>query len=170
MRSQFLSWQSYTLSAICLADLTSTVWLCHAFDASEGNPLMAFFLAQGVCAFACAKIVMTAAPLAVLEWARRIRPKLGAIALNTSVLGYLAVYGAGLAHVNGGQITAEAARVASDNEAHVAYLENARRIAAKRASRPVHTVRTRIKSAIPSAPPSVFDPRTSDIVPFPPPG
>jgi hypothetical protein len=147
MRPQLLCWQSYALSALCLGDLASTVWLCNVHDASEGNPLMAFFLAQGVVAFAAAKIALTAIPLGVLEWARRLQPKLGTMALNTALLGYLTLYGAGLAHVNGGNLSAEAARVARENQAHIVFLETQRRIAAKRSlkvakSSPAPTLKT----------------------------
>jgi hypothetical protein len=169
MRPKLLSWQSYALSALCLADLASTVWLCHVHDASEGNPMMAFFLAQGVAAFAAAKIAMTAVPLGVLEWARRVQPKLGFLALNTALLGYLTLYAAGIAHVNGGAVSAEERKAAQDNRAHVVFLENQRRNAAKRALRiaeadPKEIVRK------PAQPPAVLRPNTPDMAPLPPPG
>jgi hypothetical protein len=133
MRPPALSWQSYTLATLCAADLVSTVWLCHAHGAAEANPIMSYFLAQGVFVFAAAKLVMTALPLTILEWARRVRPSLGVVALNTSLLGYLTLYGAGLAHLNGGPTLDQAlAHVEQDPRQAIVWAETQRRINAKR--------------------------------------
>ena len=163
MRPQLFCWQSYALSALCMGDLASTVWLCGVHDASEGNPIMAFFLAQGVVAFAAVKLAFTAIPLGILEWARRIQPKLGYLALNTALLGYLTLYTAGLAHVNSGQLSAEAARIARENEAHTVFLESQRRIAAKRATRVANSAPSLKKAPMPA--PVPVDVSTCDTVP-----
>jgi hypothetical protein len=129
------SWQSYALAGLCAADFISTVWLCNTHGAAEANPLMAYFLAQGVAVFAAAKFVLTAVPITILEWARRVRPSLGLIALNTAVLGYITLYGAGLAHINRGPDVVEAARAINEDPRYVAALaENRRRVEARRLS------------------------------------
>ena len=128
-----LAWQSCALAALCCADLVSTIWLCRVHGADEANPLMAYFLAQGVLVFAAAKLVLTALPITVLEWARRIRPSVAVIGLNTALLGYITLYGAGLAHINRKPSIEEAARLINTNPRYVTLLaENRRRVAAKR--------------------------------------
>ena len=133
MRPRTLSWQTYALAALCAADLVSTVWLCNSHGAAEANPIMAYFLAQGVLTFAAAKLMLTAVPLTILEWARRARPKLGVIALNTALLGYLTLYGAGLAHINGGPTLDQAlAKVEQDPRTAIVWAETQRRIDERR--------------------------------------
>jgi hypothetical protein len=133
MSFSILSWQSRTLALLCAADFASTVWLCCAHDAAEANPLMAFFLARGVLAFAAAKVTLTAGPLLILEWARAMRPRLGTLALNTALLGYVALYGAGLARINAVPCTADPSECVNKNPVYEAWLEgHNRRIEALR--------------------------------------
>ncbi len=92
--------QAAVLIAICLFDLVSTVWVVNTGRGDEANPLMAFFLAQGVMAFVAAKLCMVAAPVATLEWARPKRPKFVHRAYYAAFAGYLGFYAIGVAKAN----------------------------------------------------------------------
>jgi hypothetical protein len=106
-----LSKQTYILAGICLMDLCSTVWLLQQHGAAEANPLMSYFLAQGVFAFAIAKITLTIVPLGTLEWAKRRRPVFVNRSLNAAVGAYMLFYIFGVMNANGGPSVAEATRI-----------------------------------------------------------
>lgn len=128
MRPRLLCWQTYLIAALAAADLISTIWLCRVYGAAEANPIMSAFLAQGLIAFAAAKIALTVAPLGLLEWVRRSRPRLGVIALNTVLLGYLTLYSAGLAHLNSHISFEQMARELNSDPAYAAPLERNRQL------------------------------------------
>ena len=93
--------ESYVMASICLADLATTLFWISYRNASEGNPLMAFFLhAGGTPAFIAAKLVLFLAPLFIAEWARRSRPRFVHAALRVGIIAYVALYSFGVAHVN----------------------------------------------------------------------
>ena len=96
-----VAWESYTLAAICLLDLLTTLFWVSYRDAAEGNPLMAFYLKNGgTPAFIAAKLVLCAMPLFVAEWARRTRPRFVRSALRFGIIAYITLYGVGVVHVN----------------------------------------------------------------------
>jgi len=64
------------LSAICMADLASTLYWLAMGQAREGNPIMAWFLQGGVSSFIAGKIVMFAPALILAEWYRPRNPEL----------------------------------------------------------------------------------------------
>jgi hypothetical protein len=84
--------ESIVLSTICLADLASTIFLVSYRGAEEGNPLMNYYLHQGIGPFIFAKLILFVIPLCVAEWARRHRPKFVQQALRFAVGAYLLAY------------------------------------------------------------------------------
>lgn len=84
--------ESIVLSTICLADLCSTIFLVSYRGAEEGNPLMSYYLHQGIGPFIFAKLVLFVVPLCIAEWARRHRPKFVQQALRFAVGAYLLAY------------------------------------------------------------------------------
>jgi hypothetical protein len=59
-----------------MADLiTSLLWLHVASASGEGNPLFSWLASQGSVAFALGKIVFLAGPIAILEYARKFKPR-----------------------------------------------------------------------------------------------
>lgn len=92
--------ESLVLAAICLADLITTLWFVHHEGASEGNPLMNYYLEQGVIPFIAAKCVLVLMPLAVLEWARRRKPRFVQAMLRVGIVLYLGMYGAVVWRIN----------------------------------------------------------------------
>lgn len=95
-----LSKQTILLAGLGLLDLATTIWLVESHGAAEANPLMAWFLAQGLLAFIAAKLALLTGPLTVLEWARRKKPQFAARGMNLAVLGYLGLYLLGVARAN----------------------------------------------------------------------
>lgn len=93
-------WQPWVIVAIAGADLATTVWLLKYKDAAEANRFMALFLAQGLWFFVAAKVVLTAGPVALLEWARRHRPAFVYRAANAAIVGYVLLYLVGVARAN----------------------------------------------------------------------
>lgn len=94
--------ETILLGAVCLLDLVVTVALVVAGLASEGNPLMAYFLERGLLAFCAAKLLLTIGPLAVAEWYRRTNERLVRTTLRAVTGAYLVGYLVGVAALNGG--------------------------------------------------------------------
>jgi len=84
--------ESLVLSGICLADLASTIFLVSYRGAEEGNPLMSYYLQQGIGAFVVAKLVLFVIPLGIAEWARTHRPKFVRQTLRFAIAAYLLAY------------------------------------------------------------------------------
>jgi len=95
-----LSPEAAALIVVCVADLATTMVALAMGLACEGNPLMAPLARAGLPTLVGAKIALVAGPLAVLEWARRHRPRFTAIAMRVCVGLYLAAYGAGAWRLN----------------------------------------------------------------------
>ena len=70
---------SVRLSTLCLllvgmADLvTSLMWLSKGYG--EGNPLFAWLASHGSLPFALGKVAFLAGPIAILEYARKFKPR-----------------------------------------------------------------------------------------------
>lgn len=93
--------ESLILALFCLLDLATTLFWIARHGASEGNPLMAYFLERnGAVGFALAKCATFIPPLMIAEWARRTHPRFVHAALRCGIVGYLALYGLGVKHVN----------------------------------------------------------------------
>ncbi|MCC6730653.1 MAG: hypothetical protein IT208_15075 [Chthonomonadales bacterium] len=95
-----LAKESWLLVLIGGADLVSTLWLVRAGQAVEANPLMGYFLDRGVLPFVAAKMVLLACPLAVLEVARRRRPRFVTSMLRLGIVLYVGFYSAVVWHTN----------------------------------------------------------------------
>jgi hypothetical protein len=109
-----IAFESYILAAICLLDLATTVFWVSYRNASEGNPLMDWYLRSGgTPAFIAVKVVLCALPLFIAEWARRTSPKFVHSMLRLGIVAYIGLYGLGVIHVN----RAEAARDAETFQA-----------------------------------------------------
>lgn len=101
--------ESWIIAAIGLADLYSTVVFIRHHGAHEANPIFRSYWEMGLFPFILAKMACLVCPLAILEWARRRRPRLVSFALRGAIAGYVMLYGVGFFHLNGHR--AEAATV-----------------------------------------------------------
>ena len=88
------------MALIGLADLGSTIVFIERHGAQEANPIFRHFWEMGLGAFIVAKLVCLIGPLLVMEWARQRHPRFVAGALRIAILGYLALYGVGVLHLN----------------------------------------------------------------------
>lgn len=93
--------ESWALIAICILDLVTTIYLVHKYDAIEANSVMRYYLNLGVVPFILAKMVLVAAPIAVLEWARRRRPQFVRSMLRCAIALYILMYAGGVWKLNG---------------------------------------------------------------------
>jgi len=95
-----ISRESIIIAGIGIADLITTLLWVNHHGAQEANPLFRFYLAMGAAWFALMKIVMLAAPILLLEWARSHRPVFTRIASRCAIVGYLGIYVVGVMHLN----------------------------------------------------------------------
>ena len=94
--------ESFVIAALCLLDLSSTLWWVSYREATEGNPIMAYYLTHGgTIGFALAKMVLLIMPLIIAEWARQTKPRFVRAALRVGIAGYIGAYAIGVAHING---------------------------------------------------------------------
>jgi hypothetical protein len=115
---QKLSREAIVLMAIGAIDLVLTIFLVRYRDASEGNPLMAYYLKQGVSSFVVAKAILCIVPLFLLEYARRHRPKFVTYCMRGLIAAYLGAYVMGVSQMN------DAALVARANAVDLAWVES----------------------------------------------
>jgi hypothetical protein len=87
-----LTRESQVLIIICLLDLLSTLMLVSHGGASEGNPLMSFYLRIGVWAFVLVKLALVFLPIFIAEWSMRYRPKFVRMMLRTAIATYVGMY------------------------------------------------------------------------------
>jgi hypothetical protein len=93
--------ESLVLAVICAVDLLSTLWLVGAGQATEANPVMAYYInTGGAVAFTGAKILLFGGPLFTLEVLRRRKPQFIRTMLRAAVVLYLVVYCVGVWRVN----------------------------------------------------------------------
>ena len=95
-----LAKETWILIVIGIADLISTIFFIQRHGASEANPLFRHYWQMGLPQFIAAKIALLGAPLMILEWARRQKPKMVARALRCAIAGYVLMYGIGVARLN----------------------------------------------------------------------
>lgn len=95
-----ISREAVVLMLIGMADLTLTIFLVRYRNAAEGNPLMAYYLHQGVTDFVVAKLILCAVPLFILEYARRTRPRMVTACMRGLIAAYLGSYVTGVVQMN----------------------------------------------------------------------
>lgn len=95
-----LAKETWILIAIGIADLISTIFFIQRHGASEANPLFRHYWQMGLPQFITAKVALMGAPLLILEWARRQKPRLVSRALRCAIAGYVLMYGIGVARLN----------------------------------------------------------------------
>ncbi|BDI32679.1 hypothetical protein CCAX7_47300 [Capsulimonas corticalis] len=88
------------LTAIGMIDLMTTIFLVNYREASEGNPVMAYYLHQGIPVFVLAKLILCLGPLYLLEYARRHRPKMVTLSMRVAIAAYLCAYVGGISQLN----------------------------------------------------------------------
>ena len=84
--------ESLILIAIGLCDLLYTLLLMGGRHATEGNPLMAYYLQFGVGAFVLVKLVLLFLPIFVAEWSKRYKPKFVKWMMRGAIAAYVASY------------------------------------------------------------------------------
>jgi len=89
---KWLCTESWAIILVCTADLLTTIALLSRGLAEEGNPIMRYYLEHGLIPFALAKLVLVAAPVVIIEWGRRHRPRTVKTLARVGVLGYLTLY------------------------------------------------------------------------------
>jgi len=100
-----ISREGAILLGICVADMVLTLLLVHCMGATEGNPLLRFYLEMGYAPFAAAKLVLSLFPVLVLEIIRRRRPGFVGGLMRAGIVLYLAFYGLGVWHLNVGGVS-----------------------------------------------------------------
>lgn len=87
-----LTRESLILIGICILDLSSTLLLLNTNTASEGNPLMSYYLKQGVGTFVMVKLTLIFLPIFIAEWSKKYRPKFVRFMLRATIAIYLGMY------------------------------------------------------------------------------
>lgn len=89
---RMLSNESWAIILVCIADLLITIALINKGLAEEGNPIMRYYLGRGIWAFVLAKSVMIAAPVLIIEWGLRHRPRTVSTLARIGIASYLGIY------------------------------------------------------------------------------
>jgi hypothetical protein len=95
-----LARESYIILLICLFDLVATIWLVATNRATEGNPVMSFYLDRGWVMLVTAKVLLVVFPIFIAEWGRRYRPTFVRRALRLTIALYVGVYVLAFTNVN----------------------------------------------------------------------
>lgn len=107
--------ESLILIAIGLVDLWFTLQLIAGRHATEGNPLMAYYLQFGIGAFVIVKLVLLLLPVFVAEWSKLYKPKFVKWMLRGAIAVYLGTYVVGFAVCNVAPIISERNHRPADN-------------------------------------------------------
>lgn len=87
-----MSKESRILLVIYVADLLATIWLITTGQATEGNPIMSYYLSKGWLPLVAIKAMLFVLPVFVLEWCRRSRPVFVHRMLRFAIAVYLGLY------------------------------------------------------------------------------
>ena len=93
--------EALLLAGIAMIDLASTIVLIKLGIAKEANPILAWYLGQGMGMFVAAKTFLSMAPIAGLEIVGWKDPGLARFGLRAGIAGYLAIYGFGTLQIHG---------------------------------------------------------------------
>ena len=85
-------WESLALTAVCTADMVSTLYLVRAHLAVESNALLSGSLSHSDASFLLLKGASYVVPIAILELLRTLRPDVVLRALRACLAGYIALY------------------------------------------------------------------------------
>ena len=107
-----LTRESMVLIAICVVDLASTLILLRSNSASEGNPLMSFYLRYGVGTFVLMKLTLIFLPIFIAEWSKQYRPRFVRFMLRAAIATYAGMYLALFLTINVGAQPTSTLRVA----------------------------------------------------------
>lgn len=87
-----LTRESIVLISLCMIDLAATLILIGSDLASEGNPLMAFYLHYGVGTFVLIKLTLIFLPIFVAEWYMQFKPDFVRAVMRATIVGYVGIY------------------------------------------------------------------------------
>jgi len=101
LRSKHVNGEALLLALICMLDLFSTIVLIKLGVAKEANPILAWYLGQGLGMFVAAKTFLSVLPIAGLEIVGWKYPSLAKLGLRAGIVGYVATYGIGTLQIHG---------------------------------------------------------------------
>jgi len=87
-----LTKESLLLIGICTVDLASTLLLLNKGGATEGNPLMSFYLRYGIGTFVMVKLTLIFLPIFIAEWGKQYRPRFVRFMLRATIAAYVGAY------------------------------------------------------------------------------
>ncbi|MEN6356969.1 MAG: DUF5658 family protein [Armatimonadota bacterium] len=87
-----LTRESIVLIVICTCDLAATLLFINTKTASEGNPLMSFYLKYGIGTFIMMKLMLIFLPVFLFEWSRQFKPRFVKLMLRATIVIYVAIY------------------------------------------------------------------------------
>lgn len=93
-------WESVVLCLLCLVDVFVTILVIGNGLAKEANPLMAFFIEQGIAVFVFAKVASFLPGIVACEYLKQKNPPFALWAIRAGTFGYLAVYIVGELKIN----------------------------------------------------------------------
>lgn len=97
------SLESLVLAVICVIDLLVTLWMIQNGSATEGNPILNYYLEISLGAFILAKLLLSIGPITILEALRARHPRSIRLLLRLCIVLYLLIYSAGSLHLNAWQ-------------------------------------------------------------------
>jgi len=106
--------ESLILLAIGLLDLMFTLHLMAGQKATEGNPLMAYYLQFGIGVFIIVKFVLLFLPIFIAEWSKNYKPRFVRLMLRGAIVAYVGSYLIGFLVVNIKPIATEWNYITSD--------------------------------------------------------
>ncbi|MCE5323537.1 DUF5658 family protein [bacterium] len=84
--------ESIVLIAICAFDLVATLLFINTNKASEGNPIMSFYLKYGIGTFIMMKLLLIFLPVFLFEWSRQFKPQFVKFMLRATIAMYVTIY------------------------------------------------------------------------------
>lgn len=97
-----ISIEAALIFSIGVLDLVTTMAWIGNHGADEANPIFKRYLAFGPLWFAAAKMILLLAPIFILEWARRRRPRFAKWGARAALVGYVSLYVVGVIRLNPG--------------------------------------------------------------------
>ena len=92
--------ESIALVTIGVVDLITTLVWVNKSGASEANPIFKTYLQMGNGWFVVSKMLLLLGPVFLIEWARLSRPNFAKMGARFAIIGYIAIYSAGVTGLN----------------------------------------------------------------------